>query len=400
MNFAAKFYEHILMKRKVLFRIKIVKENIFIFLLFSLASSLAAQTGSITGKVIDSKNSEPLIGAAVTINGTTTGSATDFDGNYTINNLKPGTYTLTVTYISYKTLTKENTVVEAEKTTLQDIALESADISLREVQVVARANRESENILLMEQKNALLATQAVGAREMSRKGISDAESAVANVSGISKQEGVKNVFVRGLGDRYNVTNLNGFPIPSEDPEYKNIALEFFGTNVIQSIGVNKVFNSSLAGDVGGAVIDISSKELIGNRALGFEVSAGANPDAFQTDYLVADGANYFGFADRTRPSDGSFGFKNSLDPQKSMPLNHGFGVSGGKSFKIGENANPLSFFVVASNSKSYSLTDETVRNSNTAGTIYQDQKGRKFLNNALGYILPGKKLKMCKYPEI
>ena len=370
------------MKRKVLFRIKIVKENIFIFLLFSLASSLAAQTGSITGKVIDSKNSEPLIGAAVTINGTTTGSATDFDGNYTISNLKPGTYTLTVTYISYKTLTKENTVVEAEKTTLQDIALESADISLREVQVVARANRESENILLMEQKNALLATQAVGAREMSRKGISDAESAVANVSGISKQEGVKNVFVRGLGDRYNVTNLNGFPIPSEDPEYKNIALEFFGTNVIQSIGVNKVFNSSLAGDVGGAVIDISSKELIGNRALGFEVSAGANPDAFQTDYLVADGANYFGFADRTRPSDGSFGFKNSLDPQKSMPLNHGFGVSGGKSFKIGENANPLSFFVVASNSKSYSLTDETVRNSNTAGTIYQDQKGRKFSNNA------------------
>ena len=154
------------MKRKVLFRIKIVKENIFIFLLFSLASSLAAQTGSITGKVIDSKNSEPLIGAAVTINGTTTGSATDFDGNYTISNLKPGTYTLTVTYISYKTLTKENTVVEAEKTTLQDIALESADISLREVQVVARANRESENILLMEQKNALLATQAVGAREM------------------------------------------------------------------------------------------------------------------------------------------------------------------------------------------------------------------------------------------
>jgi len=49
---------------------------------------------------------------------------------------------------------------------------------------------------------------------------------VAQVSGISKQEGVKNVFVRGLGDRYNATLLNGFPIPSEDPEYKNIALEF------------------------------------------------------------------------------------------------------------------------------------------------------------------------------
>lgn len=370
------------MKRKVfLFATKVSKKNIFIAILFLLTTNLMAQKGSITGKVIDAQNSEPLIGAAVTLSGTATGSATDFDGNYTIPNLSPGTYSLTITYISYKTQTKADVLVEADKPTQIDIMLESADISLKEVQVVARANRESENILLLEQKNALLATQAVGAKEMSRKGISDAESAVAKVSGISKQEGVKNVFVRGLGDRYNVTNLNGFPIPSEDPEYKNIALDFFGTDVIQSIGVNKVFNSSLAGDVGGAVIDISSKELIGNRALGVEVSAGANLDAFQTDYLVADGAGYFGFADRTRPLNGSFGFKNSLDPQKTMPLNHGFGISGGKSFKIGENANPLSFFVVASHSKSYSLTDETVRNSNTAGTIYQDQKGKKFSNN-------------------
>lgn len=54
----------------------------------------------------------------------------------------------------------------------------------------------------------------------------NAEAAVTTLSGISKQEGVKNVFVRGLGDRYNVTTLNGFPVPSEDPEYKNISLAF------------------------------------------------------------------------------------------------------------------------------------------------------------------------------
>src|SRR5690606_29961793 len=105
-----------------------------------------------------------------------------------------------------------------------DFEMSSDDISLQEVEVVARANRESENILLMEQRQALLATQAVGARELSRKGIGDAQAAVAQVSGISRQEGVKNVFVRGLGDRYNVTLLNGFAIQSEDPQYKNIAL--------------------------------------------------------------------------------------------------------------------------------------------------------------------------------
>jgi len=114
----------------------------------------------------------------------------------------------------------------------------------------------------------------MGARELSRKGISDALSAVANVSGVSRQEGVKNVFVRGLGDRYNATLLNGFPIPSEDPEYKNIALEFFGTDIIQNIDVNKVFSGKSSSDVGGAIININSKELIGDRALALRLLGG------------------------------------------------------------------------------------------------------------------------------
>ena len=370
------------MNKKVFFLNSIITRRTgFVALLFLITTSLTSQNGSIRGKVFDKADNEPLIGAAVTVSGTTIGSATDFDGSYTISNLNPGTYTLIISYISYKTLTKTNVQVEGGKENVLDIALKSADIDLGEVEVVARANRESENILLMERKNTLLATQAVGAKEMTRKGLSDAESAVANVSGVSKQEGVKNVFVRGLGDRYNATYLNGFPIPSEDPEYKNIALDFFSTDVIQNIGVNKVFNSSLAGDVGGALIDISSKELVGQQALSFEASVGANLDAFQADYLKQSGSSYFGFADRTKPTDNQFTFKNSLDPHSVVPLNHGFGVSGGKSFKIGDNANPLSFFMVLSHSKGYSITDEIVRNSNTAGIVYQDQKGKKFSNN-------------------
>lgn len=366
------------MERKVL--LHLYYRVLLFVLLFLITSTLLAQNGSIKGKVFDSADNEPLIGASVTVSGTTTGSATDFDGNYSIPNLSPGTYSLTITYISYKTQTKADVRVEPGQETVVDIALESADIALGEVEVVAKANRESENILLMEQRQAILATQAVGAKEMSRKGVSDAEGAVAKVSGISKQEGVKNVFVRGLGDRYNVTYLNGFPIPSEDPEYKNIALDFFSTDIIQNIGVNKVFNSSLAGDVGGAVIDIASKELIGQQALSFDASVGANLDAFQADYLKQTGSNYFGFANRTKPTENEFSFQNSLDPYTVFPLNHGFGVSGGKSFKLGDNANPLSFFLVLSHSKSYSITDEIVRNTISTGTIYQDQVGKKFSN--------------------
>ena len=355
-------------------------------IVFSTAAftSLNAQNSIIKGKVTDANTGEPLMGAAVMVLGTGTGVATDFDGNFSIGNIKSGIYTLRVSFISYRTDSVPNVTVATGKETVLDIKLSSADISLKEVEIVAKANRESESVLLLEQKKSLLATQAVGAKEMSRKGVSDAEAAVTKVSGISKQEGVKNVFVRGLGDRYNATTLNGFPIPSEDPEYKNISLDFFGTDIIQNVGVNKVFNGSGTADAAGAVIDISSKELVGDFAFALDGSAGVNTQTFNKKFLKQDGVNYFGFANNKRPSDNLkvYDFANSLDPQESrFQLNHSYGASGGKKFLLGEARNPLTFFIVASHSTSYAYTRETVRNTNTAGDVFMDMSGDKYSQN-------------------
>ena len=350
-------------------------------LLFFLAFPVYAysQTGTIKGKILDAQTNEPLIGASVLIEGTTNGAAADLDGNYVIHNVGAGTYTLIASYVAYQSKTKTGVVVERNNEITVDFLLSTDDISLQEVEVVARANRESENILLMEQRQALVATQAVGARELSRKGIGDAQAAVAQVSGISRQEGVKNVFVRGLGDRYNVTLLNGFPIPSEDPEYKNIALEFFGTDIIQNIGVKKAFSGNDYSDVGGAAIDITSKELVGDYALALDLSGGFNTTATGIDFLRQDGSGYFGFANTKKPTENQHDFPNSLNPEVvSMPLNHSYGISGGKSFRLGENSNPLSFFVVASHSTDYSYTEEIVRNTTNDGTVWQDQTGDKY----------------------
>ncbi|MCE5180065.1 MAG: TonB-dependent receptor [Porphyromonadaceae bacterium] len=358
------------------------------FLLLFFSFTIQAQTGTIRGTITDAKTNEPLIGASVLIEGTTHGAAADLDGNYVIQNVPAGTHSLVVSYVAYESVARNGVVLQNNQEIVVDIQMTSDDISLEEVEVVARANRESENILLMEQRQALVATQAVGARELSRKGIGDARAAVAQVSGISRQEGVKNVFVRGLGDRYNVTLLNGFPIPSEDPEYKNIALEFFGTDIIQNIGVNKVFSGSSYADVGGAIIDITSKELVGDRAFNIDLSAGLNSAAAGSNFLRQEGADYFGFTNTRQPVNNQFDFPNSLDPaQVSLPMNHSYGFSGGKLFRVGENNNPLSFFVVASHSSDYSYTREIVRNSITSGLIYQDQVGKKYSQNTNQLVL-------------
>jgi hypothetical protein len=80
--------------------------------------------------------------------------------------------------------------------------LGSGSYKLEDVVVKAGiTNREKEAAILAEQRNAIDNKQAIGAQALARKGGSDAASAVAKTAGISEHEGVKNIFVRGLGGR-------------------------------------------------------------------------------------------------------------------------------------------------------------------------------------------------------
>lgn len=330
------------------------------------------------GRVKDSQSKEPLIGATVKVIGSDVASVTDIDGNFQLSGLKDGIYDIEIKYIGYKTAVKRQVKIEDNKVTTLDFEMETDNRVLAGVEVVAKANRESENVTMMEQKRSVIAVQTIGAQELSRKGISDAQAAVAKISGISKQEGVKNVFVRGLGDRYNFTTLNRFPLPSEDPEYKNIALDFFSTDIIQSIDVNKAFYSNTPADVAGADINITSKELTGDGKINVSLSGGFNTKTLSSDFMRLDGVDMFGFADKTQPGGNldTYNFRNSLDPSKqNLQINQSYTISGGKKFLLGENRNPLKLYLVAGHNKNYTHYEEDVRNSITTGELSQDMEG-------------------------
>ena len=330
------------------------------------------------GRVKDSQSKEPLIGATVKVIGSDVASVTDIDGNFQLSGLKDGIYDIEIKYIGYKTAVKRQVKIEDNKVTTLDFEMETDNRQLAGVEVVAKANRESENVTMMEQKRSVIAVQTIGAQELSRKGISDAQAAVAKISGISKQEGVKNVFVRGLGDRYNFTTLNRFPLPSEDPEYKNIALDFFSTDIIQSIDVNKAFYSNTPADVAGADINITSKELTGDGKINVSLSGGFNTKTLSSDFMRLDGVDMFGFADKTQPGGNldTYNFRNSLDPSKqNLQINQSYTISGGKKFLLGENRNPLKLYLVAGHNKNYTHYEEEVRNSITTGELSQDMDG-------------------------
>ncbi|MFK7078382.1 TonB-dependent receptor [Flavobacterium oreochromis] len=366
-----------------------------LFLFFTIIT--LAQKATITGTVSDKDlNNEALPFANVIVKGSSTGTTTDLQGKYKLM-IPSGVHTLIFSFLGYETKEVKITINPGEIKEINQ-TLGSGSVTMEDVVVKATVSREKETALLLEQKNAVEMKQVIGAQEMSRKGISDAQAAVTKISGISKQEGVKNVFVRGLGDRYNSTTLNGFPIPSEDPEYKNISLDFFGTDIIKNISVNKVFNATKINDVGGANIDISSKELNNSSVLSLDLSTGSNTRVVGTNFKQQSGVDYWGMSNVTNPglTSQKYNFPNLLNPTTNpSPYNHSFGLTIGKKIRFGENS--FTAFLVGSHSTDFNYTKQFVKNTTTTGTIFRDQIGDKFNRgiNQLGLL--NLSLKLNKY---
>ena len=213
------------------------------------------QNATLKGKITDKETNEPLIGATVQIVGTTLGIATDIDGCYELS-VEPGTYHLLVKYVGYKELHREQ--VKISGTTLLDFVLEADHAMLEEVSVKARKNMENERVLQMERQQASVAIENLGAKEMSLKGVSNVQEGVKKITGISIASAGQLV-VRGLGDRYSTTTLNGLPIASPNPDNKLIPLDLFPSSTVQNITVSKVYQASTFADYAGAHIDIGTK---------------------------------------------------------------------------------------------------------------------------------------------
>ena len=105
----------------------------FVFILSGLQGY--SQKGFLRGKIIDEKTGEELIGATVVVTGTTKGTITDFDGNYSLE-LDEGTYNVTCSYISYQTQNFHTIKIKADDVTIINILLEEAQVALDEVYVV------------------------------------------------------------------------------------------------------------------------------------------------------------------------------------------------------------------------------------------------------------------------
>ncbi|MBS9464019.1 TonB-dependent receptor [Flagellimonas sp. 389] len=295
-------------------------------------------TGSIVGKLTDKElNNEPLAFANVLIKGTTTGTTSDFDGLYEIAGVEPGTYTVVYSYLGYETIEIPNVEVIADKVTNIDVPMSaSAGFELDEVVVTTVSRKDSEVALLLDQKKAVTVVESIGAEQLGRLGVSNASAATTKISGVSKSEGSGQIYVRGLGDRYLTTTLNGLPVPSDNIDKKNIDLSLLPSRFIQNVSISKTFAPNNSADQASGNINIVSKDITSRSDFGVSFGGGINTnvESVSDDFKVTAVNSDISLGVFSRPFQND-NLQNALTDQSwntqtvDAPVNYSFGFNAG-----------------------------------------------------------------------
>jgi TonB-dependent receptor len=253
-----------------------IKKFTLAFSTFILALSLSfAQTGKIAGKVLDSKTSEPIVGASVVIEGTTKGNITDLDGQYIIESIEPATYKLTVTFVGYDKKLIEEVVVKAGQTTSVDASIGEAILSIEAVVVTAKRKQEAISTVLTIQKNSITVSDVLSGESIRRSPDRNVGDAIKRVSGVTIQDN-KFPIIRGLNDRYNIAFINGIPLPSTEPDRRAFSFDIFPANLIDNIVVNKAATPDMPADFSGGLIQLTTKDIPDENFVQAQVGIGFN----------------------------------------------------------------------------------------------------------------------------
>ena len=252
------------------------------------ASHLLGQEGgpgNIVGRVVNGETGEALTGAQIAVTGSERGTLSGVGGRYLVTAVSPGTQSVTVTYIGYGTKTIEGIVVPPAGTVVQDISLVPQAIAVQGVTVTAARELGSVAAALSEQRTAVGVISGTTSAQIAKSPDSDAAQAVKRVSGVTVQDG-KYVFVRGLGERYTTTSLNGARVPSPEPEKKVVPLDLFPSSLLEAITTSKTFTPDQPGDFSGAQVNLRTRSFPARGLVQVSVSGGYNSVATGQNLLL------------------------------------------------------------------------------------------------------------------
>ncbi|MCW5907871.1 MAG: TonB-dependent receptor [Chitinophagales bacterium] len=237
-------------------------KNIASLLLLFIAVNATAQTGVISGKIVDAKTGETLMGATVAVDDNQNlAASTDLDGNFTIQKVPVGKHKVKVRYIGYKEKEQDEVVVKANEVTNVNVALLEDAVNLNEVAIVATVTkRDNESAIFVMQKNSTVIQSGISSEEMKRSPDKNSGEVIRRVSGSTIQDG-KFAIIRGLADRYNMAMLNNTVLSSTEPDRKAFAFDVFPSNILDNIIIMKTGQPNLPSEWSGGLIQLNTRDI-------------------------------------------------------------------------------------------------------------------------------------------
>ncbi len=267
----------------------------------------------IKGVVSDSKTNETLIGALIAVEGSDRKAVTDIEGAFTIDGLKPGMHTLSISYIGYKSMQLQ---VETQKGDVQvvKIALNPDDQQLDEVTVTASEVKNNDAAMIRMTKQSALVTTSVSAQEIGRTQDTNAGEVIRRVSGISLIDD-KFVMVRGLSQRYNNVWVNGGAVPSSEADSRAFSFDIIPSSQIDNLTIVKSPSAEYPADYSGGFIIVNTKEVPDENSFSLSVGGNWNTGSAFKDFSYSKGSStdFLGFDNGMRSLSG--GINTSLAPQ-------------------------------------------------------------------------------------
>ncbi|MBI3136189.1 MAG: carboxypeptidase-like regulatory domain-containing protein [Bacteroidetes bacterium] len=214
--------------------------------------------------------------------------------------LKEGTHHLIISFVGLVTDTIEVSVIAGQVNTMDIRMAERGDLAEVVVVVNGKTDGGTEVSAIQDVKEDDKVTNVQTATMMEQKGSGDVGDATKKMTGLSMVGSV--LYVRGLGDRYNVAYMNNLPLPSPDPDFRVIPLSIFPTDIVSSVQVSKVMSPELYGDFSGGAFNITTRSFYDEPTLKVSVGGGLNTQTTFKDFMTYNGGkmDYFGFDDGSR----------------------------------------------------------------------------------------------------
>ena len=241
-----------------------------------LLSGGAFAQGVLKGKVIDAQNLS-LPGANVVLQGTSIGSVSNQNGEFTIVNLEAGSYEVVVTYLGYASL-NQNVTITAGETTLVNFKLNESSIESAEF-IVFGDRLKGQARALNQQKNNANITNIVSSDQIGRFPDANIGDALKRVPGITMQNDqgeARNIIIRGMAPQLNSVTLNGERLPSAEGDNRNVQMDLIPSDMIQTIEVNKAVLPNMDADAIGGSVNLVTRQAPNGLRISGTAASGVN----------------------------------------------------------------------------------------------------------------------------